>query len=59
MFRVASGFANHLAKFHLQAWSIREPASLDAEQRALQAQIVVKRTINHPGYIPRARAAND
>lgn len=59
-FRVVSAFANHFAKFHLTAWSIREPASLDQEQREIQAQGVVKRVINHAGgRAPRARAAND
>lgn len=58
-FKVASAFANHFAKFHLSAWSIREPASLDPEQREIQAQAVVKRVINLAGYTARARAAND
>lgn len=58
-FKVASAFANHFAKFHLTAWSIREPASLDPEQREFQAQAVVKRVINLAGHTVRARAAND
>lgn len=61
LFRMASAFANQLARFHLTGWSIREPASLDSEQRELQARAVVKRAVVAPlGYRQQSlRAAND